>query len=357
MYNNSNPSNNAPSIYAQVVVFRYSTTTQYGVVYWHDSAITNTPRCLIAYFTNAIPRVNWQEMFLSKGELPTGDANSAAYWKSLPIGHYFYNAPISNNNVTNALSQFAHVTVKRHHFLSPEIEISWIYPMGGRIWHTGCNHTATSVSWTEVLQKGLATKADIGLSNVDNTSDVAKPVSTAQKAYVNSNTLTVEYKNKLIVTASRNWTAPVTAFYKVICIGGGGGGQGTSAPAFTDNQNGYNSALFFGSTPDINNIEVLASGGFSGNHPKTPGVGGQNHIEGTAVSRPGYKIEGSDLRYGSGGSGATTLGFGGAGLYTEKVLKITSGTVCHLLVGAGGVVAGTGSVTAGGNGVIGIYWN
>ncbi|MDB5620767.1 hypothetical protein [Tardiphaga sp.] len=174
-------------------------------------------------------------------------------------------------------------------------------------------------------------KGDVGLGNVDNTSDASKPVSTAQAAAIAAVSRTSSIVLRTF-TASSTYTPTTGMIYALVeCIGGGGGGGGAVTNAG----------------------EIRAGGG---------GQGGGRSIK---------RVTAADI----GASKAVVIGAAGAGVSgangTAGGDTTLGGTICVGKGGAAGIAgttsifgeggfastAGTGDITtpgiAGGSGGIG----
>ena len=118
---------------------------------------------------------------LYRGNIASGDYNSAAFWRNnTSNGIYWYYPDIGG---TNALSQYAIIIVSRG---GTEVQVEWKQQSDGQVWRASCNNVATTMTWKRYFQIGLNSKNDIGLDNVDNTSDMAKPISTATQNALNA---------------------------------------------------------------------------------------------------------------------------------------------------------------------------
>ena len=116
--------------------------------------------------------------------LPTGDYGSAAFWREIRSGIYHYSYTVSAG--TNAPSNYAMIALFKPSAYSTGGIVRWWIHETGQVKEATFDHVMETLIWRDILIKGLATKADIGLSNVDNTSDMDKPISTAQIAAINA---------------------------------------------------------------------------------------------------------------------------------------------------------------------------
>ncbi len=114
--------------------------------------------------------------------LGTGDYNTAAFWRNNTVnGEYYYSTTMGGSN---APSEYGLITVVRTS--NNDVQIEWKQLPDGQVWRTSCNNTSTNLEWKRYFQLGVHTKADIGLDNVDNTSDENKPVSTATRIAIDA---------------------------------------------------------------------------------------------------------------------------------------------------------------------------
>ena len=267
--------------------------------------------------------------YFMRGSLPKGDCNKASYWRNLPRGLYSYiPSEEVDLKVENALSNHGVIEVLR---FDPQVTVvNWYEQPLAAVHHCGANHLIENVTWKRSLLH-------------DEASELYSPL---------------DYTNKKIFTASGNWVIPKTGWYKFTIVGGGGGGVGNSPPAFNATQNGEISTLYSPNSSNPNNILIAAYGGFSGNHPKNPGVGGQCHNGYDSSPCWGYRVNGT--LYGDGGSTTSNSGgngYGGSGFMEEKVLKMNANQQIAFIVGAAGQNAGTGVLSSAGNGVLMVEWN
>lgn len=189
------------------------------------------------------------------------------------------------------------------------------------------------------LKTDLAlTKSDVGLSNVDNTADSAKPVSTAQQAALDAKAKLADLQT---FDASGTWNKPAGAqMVRVVCVGAGGGGGGGVGGAAGTNRNGgsgggggYFTERWFrasdlGATVAIT-VGVGGTGGTGGSSANGgDGTAGGNSSFGSHVTAygGGFGKGGVAGTATSGGAGGGSGGVGGNGATTDSTGGLPAST-------------------------------
>lgn len=208
-------------------------------------------------------------------------------------------------------------------------------------------------------------KGDVGLGNVDNTSDVNKPVSTAQQTALNLKVATVK---KQVFTASGTYTPSTGMLYAIIeCVGAGGGGgsaAGTVGNVFGGGGGGggsYSRTVATAATIGVSQTVTIAAGGAGGATGSNNGsAGGDSSVGAICVGKGGAGgLFGSVAQAGIGGAGGiagtgdlTAMGVAGAsGLYNSvnATIVFPAGAGAASAFGGGAASPGTasGAATAG----------
>lgn len=227
----------------------------------------------------------------------------------------------------------------------------------------------TSRTMTQMKAALSLVKGDVGLGNVDNTSDLGKPISIAQQAALDVKAGT---SNCLVftTTGSSTWTKPAgLKFIEVTVIAGGGGGgsgrRGADASVRSGGGGGSGAAIVQG---------VISSSLLADTESVVVGTGGTGGIgrttdatNGAAGTAGGISSFGSSARGGlfarGGGSGAAGgtaaaaggTGGGGAGGASSATAAGASGTASNNMAsapgaGAGGTITAANAATIGGDG-------
>lgn len=211
----------------------------------------------------------------------------------------------------------------------------------------------------------VPTKAELGLDQVDNTSDEDKPISTAtQTALDKKGVLSYD-----VYESNDTWTKPEGAkVVEVFAIGGGGGGgkgaagaAGTTRPGGSGGGAGGAVIGQFDATLLTDTVPItVGAGGTAGTVSGVFNQGGSggNSSFGTYVSAGGG-VGGPSGNFflvattgGAAGASSLTVGAGGGGAFTGVGFQMP-GTNGHVGSGAGGAAISNANVTspalAGGN--------
>lgn len=162
------------------------------------------------------------------------------------------------------------------------------------------------------------TKANVGLANVDNTSDANKPVSTAQAAADATKAATVKIKK---FTASGTYTPSTGLLYAVIeCVGPGGAGGGTTG-AGTDlkaggggGSGGYSRTVVSAATVGASKAVTVGTGGAGATNAAGAAGSGQTSVGTLCVANPGSggALNNGSSAFGAGGAGGVVWAGAGA---------------------------------------------
>ena len=202
-----------------------------------------------------------------------------------------------------------------------------------RVRQTMTNFDSTSADIFGNSTVEQITKTDLNLGNVDNTSDLNKPISTAtQTALDNKANLT----NVQVFLSSGTWTKPAGARYiEMFCMaGGGGGGSGANVASGTAAAGGGGGApggvsfrAFDAASLPATLTVTVGAFGTGGATKTTDGAGNAGTAGG--ISSVGNNSEGLCVRAvqgGAGGAGATpgntaagAAGFGTMGITAAGV--------------------------------------
>lgn len=254
------------------------------------------------------------------------------------------------------------------------------------LYHTTARAAAAAPVQSVAGRAGAVTlsKGDVGLSNVDNTSDLNKPVSTAQQTALDAKapkadpvftggsiTLPVgttgerpsggSGKLRMNSTTSRpEWFDPVgqtwvsfnATEYEVeyFVLGGGGGGGGAQGGIGT-----YNTGGGGGGGYSTGTLKVFSGSSYSA----TVGNGGNG---GTGIGAGGVGSSGQSSSFAAfsagGGQGATLTNGGASGSPQSNAGGVETASATWGSGGGGGAGAAgaNGTATNGGNGGVGVEW-
>lgn len=241
-------------------------------------------------------------------------------------------------------------------------------------------------AWNEHLENAEnpheVTKEQVGLGNVDNTSDLDKPISAAAQAAFDSKLDIAQgaanagkplivgndgnvkpinapmFNKRDVITTSGTYTAPVTGWYKITVKGGGGGGSG----GYTSRAGGGGAEggtyIGYHKLTAGETVTCVVGAGGAGNKQTKPtstsdlngGDGGASTVTINAITYTGgggggYKIDpphgaqgGSGTINGSAGTGGDMVAASGAGNGGEKhnVWKTDSNHGAYNNTGGGG---------------------
>jgi len=196
-------------------------------------------------------------------------------------------------------------------------------------------------AWAKATSRPTYTATDVGLGNVNNTSDVNKPISTATQTALNALTNKINTPNRVFLTSSWSspWTVPagVTYITAYLIGGGGGGGSGDAGidayfnGCYGGNGGGFLIKAFSVYSGQVINYSVGVGGGSNGPNCSDPGSNGSvtsfngvSTVVGNCMGSPycgqggsgggvgGQGASGNDNYYSYYGQGGT----GGSGAYS-----------------------------------------